>query len=180
MLAIIEQQVAGLLAFAFYFFYVHPLSSLRTILFHLHATSQYFRNRLQDAPVRVPYRRRLFAPYEFRNALYLSVEFFRRESYEPRSSWTGDWSRMRCSGLGSAYRSHAANSRETKRNRTFNIAFTCGTAAGSARRSPMHTHAYAAFHAHMHLPARKHTSTGGRYHVRRTRYLAAMHAGHVW
>lgn len=42
MLVIIEQQVAGLLAFAFYFFYVHLLSSLRTILFHLHERRNIF------------------------------------------------------------------------------------------------------------------------------------------
>lgn len=73
------------------------------------------------------------------------------------SSWTSDCSRMlECSsGLGSAqlssaYRSHAANSRETKRNHTFNIAFTCGTTAGPARRRSPNTYAYAAFRAAVH------------------------------
>lgn len=143
MLAIIEQQVAGLLAFAFYFFYDHLLSSLRTILFHLHKRRNIFvtsrKTRWSASRVEDDYSRQTQIS---KCALLICGTLFiaRWESYS--RDRRGPATALECSsglGSGSAYRSHAANSRDTKRNRTFNIAFTCGTAAGPARRSPTHT-----------------------------------------
>lgn len=150
-----------MLAFAFYFFYVHLTLLITYDLVPPTRASQYFRNQLQEAPVRIPHRRRLFAlnaNFEMRFTYPRNSFVARRESYS--RDRRGPATALECSSglgsaLGSAYRSHAANSRETKRNRTFNIAFTCGTAAGPACRSPTYTYLYATQCTHAPVNTRR-------------------------
>lgn len=144
-------------------------------------TSQYFRNQPQDALVRVPHRGWLFAPNEISKCALLICRILlsrsRRESYSRRSSWTGGL--LSNAILGTARLTvHTLRIHEKQNGTVLSISPSPaerqrGRRAAAAPFASAHVYIrtpHSARGAHMHLPARKHTSAGGRYHVNRTRY----------